>query len=1028
MAGESIEQLFVEIGSDASKLLTDVKKATNESVKELEKVEQAGKKAFDGIADSAEKLGEGITRDVNGRLRDAQGRFVKLGEDGKKAFDDNTKAAGGFGDFIKNNLTGIVTGFLGLFAAEKILSFFNSIRQGAVESNAEFEVYTSQFETLLGSTGAAKERLEELAKFGVETPFELPEIVEASRVLQVFGGTTLATGDNLRMIGDIAAGVNQPFKDVAFWVGRMYDSIQNGQPFGEASARLQEMGALSGDTRRKLEEMQKAGADGSEIFAVFSEEVGGKFTGGMEKLSSTLQGVRSNLADFQENLVRVGGEAYFEQVKSDAKAFLDIISKEDNAAALESLAKAIGEIAARVQEMATAPFLESLQTIEPETVESLAESLDRAGMAIAELLDLDTESLDLNAILEILTGLVDTTTTIVNTLNNLRASGEAVGEKFAIVTEVLGVVEDIIMRIINPAAGLTDAWNQFNDVLEQTTGSRVIDYLGMVAEATETEAQATEKAAEAAEEAAEAKEMAAEATDQMTEASNAAADAAAAEAEALEAAKEAALKLADGLEAANEKRDTGLAENAQQNAENVQQIESDHAEAVEEIEQESADKIADINEDSAKKLADIAKEAAKAREDAHEAYADGIEDLEREVSKKREDILSKSKDSLKGLEKETDKAIEDERASFQKDELRETEDHLKDMRRLRMDFMDNLGDAVKSRDARAIVDLRRNYNREKSEREEDFNDKQQREREDRDQRLEEIREAEAEKAAEIMAAQEEELAQLEEYEAEKRAQLEESLAEQLETINEQEAEKLAAEEERRAEAIAKEEEAKAEALAKEQEAYEEAKAKEQERFEEQNAKIEEQYAQQLEKMAEALADAEKINAEGAEKVFNALDKTFGLGGQIDKMMDAFSKRAQQKIKVQVDVEEQFNGPGAGSGSGKGSGKSYPSASQGNNPSNPNAPGFAGGFAKGGRIIADRPTVALFGEGGAEMATFEPLDGGIRPSLQTDSGMMGGDLNISATVAFENLPAGADERMMIEATSKVLVQAFQEARG
>ena len=102
--------------------------------------------------------------------------------------------------------------------------------------------------------------LDRLYKFGATTPFEFPEVEKAARIMQTFGLDVTTTGKNLELVGNIAAGVGQPFDEVATWVSRMYDAIQSGRPFGEASARLQEMGALSGTARNRIEEMGRSRA------------------------------------------------------------------------------------------------------------------------------------------------------------------------------------------------------------------------------------------------------------------------------------------------------------------------------------------------------------------------------------------------------------------------------------------------------------------------------------------------------------------------------------------------------------------------------------------------------------------------------------------------------------------------------------------------------------------------------------------------------------------------------------------------
>lgn len=170
----------------------------------------------------------------------------------------------------------------------------------AIVSGAKMESMQAQWETLLGSTEKAQARMNELRKFAATTPFEIPEVMQASRTLQVFGGTALATGDNLRLVGDIASGTQQPFTDVAMWVGRMYDAMKNGQPFGEAAQRLQEMGAMSGANRRQIEKLAAGVKSGNITMDEAWKRTQGtfsQFSGGMERQSKTLAGQWSNLQD-----------------------------------------------------------------------------------------------------------------------------------------------------------------------------------------------------------------------------------------------------------------------------------------------------------------------------------------------------------------------------------------------------------------------------------------------------------------------------------------------------------------------------------------------------------------------------------------------------------------------------------------------------------------------------------------------------------------------------------------------------------
>lgn len=193
-------------------------------------------------------------------------------------------------------------------AAQAAFAGLSAIAGGAlvrsfVQAGNEFEGLTTQFKVLLGSADEAKKRIQEYAEFGAKTPFELGEIARAGRVLQTFGGSLLATGENLKMVGDIAAGTNTPFENTAMWIGRMYDALQSGRPWGEAGMRLQEMGALSGAVRARLEGMQEAGASGAVIWSEFSKEMG-RFNGMMDELSATVAGKWSTTQDLLKQGMR----------------------------------------------------------------------------------------------------------------------------------------------------------------------------------------------------------------------------------------------------------------------------------------------------------------------------------------------------------------------------------------------------------------------------------------------------------------------------------------------------------------------------------------------------------------------------------------------------------------------------------------------------------------------------------------------------------------------------------------------------
>lgn len=167
---------------------------------------------------------------------------------------------------------------------------------------ADRQNMTTAFEVLLGSAEAANKRVEELITFAGQTPFTRDSIFEASRILEVFTKGALSTGDGLKMVGDIAAGTQQEFTDVALWVGRMYDSLSAGRPVGEMTSRLQEMGAISGDARDRIEQLADSGKDIKDIWPQVTKEFE-RYDDMMVKMSDNLANLFLGVKSFFMNNV-----------------------------------------------------------------------------------------------------------------------------------------------------------------------------------------------------------------------------------------------------------------------------------------------------------------------------------------------------------------------------------------------------------------------------------------------------------------------------------------------------------------------------------------------------------------------------------------------------------------------------------------------------------------------------------------------------------------------------------------------------
>lgn len=248
---------------------------------------------------------------------------------------------GGMKAVILNNVLGpmsLLSGaVLGVIGAVKLLVGNTEMLRKGMEKLKQVEFTQAQFKGLLGGVELARERVEELYDFANNTPFQMGQVAEASRMLQVLTKGALATTENLKIIGDAAATAGADFANVSMHVGRMYDGLQSGRPVGESAARLQELGLMSGQARAKIEEMTKAGNSFSETWRVVSEELK-KNEGGMKTLSQTITGLETTLADAQDKMQAGFAKGFMEAEKESLERARDM------AIALQAPLETLGEI------------------------------------------------------------------------------------------------------------------------------------------------------------------------------------------------------------------------------------------------------------------------------------------------------------------------------------------------------------------------------------------------------------------------------------------------------------------------------------------------------------------------------------------------------------------------------------------------------------------------------------------------------------------------------------------------------------
>lgn len=264
------------------------------------------------------------------------------------------------GGILSNAFSFALGGFLQNTLAQATSTISNSI----IGVNSMLETTNKRFTTLMGDASKAADHVKMLFDLGAQTPYTTEELIQMSTAFQSAGGEILNTKENMILFGDAAAAVQAPLDKVGMWVGRLYQAVQNGRPFGDAAMNLGELNVLSGQARMRMEDMQKAGKSSAEIWAVFTEEMA-KSKGAMASMATTWTGLTSTLED---NLSMFGAKAFapvFEGAKKLVSGLITLVTSPEGVAMQEWLTDKIGAAVTWATDTAFPALVDAFNAVYP---------------------------------------------------------------------------------------------------------------------------------------------------------------------------------------------------------------------------------------------------------------------------------------------------------------------------------------------------------------------------------------------------------------------------------------------------------------------------------------------------------------------------------------------------------------------------------------------------------------------------------------------------------------------------------------
>ena len=205
---------------------------------------------------------------------------------------------GGSWDNMFRNMGKTIASAFSFAAAGQLVNKIARVR-------GEFQQLEIAFGTMLQNEEMAAKLMADVTQFAATTPFDLQGVANGTKQLLAFGSTSAEVIDELRMLGDIAAGLSLPLGDLIYLYGT---TRTQGQLFtmdlrqfqGRGIPLADELAKIFGVTKKEVSELVSEGKVGFPIVLQALKNMtseGGKFGGLMEKQSKSISGQLSNLGD-----------------------------------------------------------------------------------------------------------------------------------------------------------------------------------------------------------------------------------------------------------------------------------------------------------------------------------------------------------------------------------------------------------------------------------------------------------------------------------------------------------------------------------------------------------------------------------------------------------------------------------------------------------------------------------------------------------------------------------------------------------
>lgn len=357
-AKENLASIETQVGKnsqeykDQEKIVNDLQKQYDESTTAQDK----NKKSLSQLAVQMNNAKADViktTKEIDNLGKESDGSAKQVDDLSKKMGD-----ADGASKNLNDGFT-VLKGTMANLASQaisKVVDGFKELVGGAVDYQKSMEYYTTSFTVMTGSADKASETVKKLADIGATTPFDMPQLADATSLLMNFGFSADDAVDSMMMLGDISQGNADKLDTIARAYGKMNSAqkvtLENINMMIDAGFNpLQEISEKTGESMQSLyDRISKGKMSVDEITESMkrSTSEGGKYFQSMDAQSQTLDGRLSTLSDTVNSKL---GEALQPILQKAADEWIPNITNAIDNMDIDSVVSVIDEIVSGVGDL-----------------------------------------------------------------------------------------------------------------------------------------------------------------------------------------------------------------------------------------------------------------------------------------------------------------------------------------------------------------------------------------------------------------------------------------------------------------------------------------------------------------------------------------------------------------------------------------------------------------------------------------------------------------------------------------------------